>query len=102
MAADRVIDMTEEELIAANLEALGLPRDFAGKSLDEAMYDYFVAFAREHKRLPTQAEAAKHFNVNQSTISQSCRRLVEAGKMRQVPVTTTGRMGYLPIVTGAK
>lgn len=99
MDSERVIDMTEEELIEANLKALGLSSAAAGKKLDDAVYDYFVSYAREHRQLPIQADVAKHFGVNQSTISQSCKRLVDARRMIQTPITATGRMGYLPIVT---
>lgn len=102
MDSERVIDMTEEELIAANLAALGLDPQLVGVSLDDAIFDFYVTYAREHGALPVQNDVAERLKVNQSTISQACKRLVKAGRMKKLPVVQTGREAYLPIVTGAK
>lgn len=101
MDTERVIDMTEEELIAANLEALGLNPNVLGGNGDEEVFDTFVRMTKELGDLPKVSEVSDALKRDRRGVSDACARLAAAGRLRRVPSRRSGKMGYLPIVTGA-
>lgn len=102
MDTERVIDMTEEELIAANLEALGLDPSLVGVNGDDEVFDAFVHLTKQMGDLPKVIQVADHLKRQRRGVSDACARLVAAGRLIRVPSKRTGKPGYLPIVTGAK
>lgn len=96
MATERVIDLTESQVIAANFAALGIdPSMSAVGSVDDAVFDAYVRFAKEHKQLPTHREIARTLGLARQTVTEACQRLRAEGRMQRVEVK--GRPFYLPM-----
>lgn len=86
--------------VRASLDALGISATIAADT-DEAVYEFYVEFCREHRRIPTQVQCGRAISVDQAKVSHACARLVEAGRMARVEAK--GRKpGYLPLVARAK
>lgn len=91
--------MTEDEVLAASLEALGLSI-YLSRNIDDAVFDAYVDLCRETGKIPTQNSVADRVKVQQSVVSRACSNLVKAGRMRLIH--EAGRKpGYVPLVAKA-
>lgn len=91
--------MTEDEVLAASLEALGLSI-YSSRNIEDAVFDAYVDICRETRKIPTQTAVAERVGVEQSVVSRTCARLAKAGRMRLVQ--EAGRKpGYVPLVAKA-
>lgn len=98
MEAERrsVIKLTESELIAANFAALGIQNTAVAATADR-VFDAYVAFAKEHKRLPTAARIAKALGLCPSSVRNACRSLHDEGRMLKFR-SASGQWAYMPKV----
>ena len=95
---ERVIDLTEEEVLAANLAALGLPRTAAGAPAEDRVFDTFVELIRERRRLVSYEEVGSQLGYCRSQIALCIRRLIAAGRGSQVRNAANGKNAFLPKV----
>lgn len=82
--------------VRASLEALGMSTALA-EDTDDSVFNFYAAYCLEHHRFPSQVECGKALGMDQSRVSMSCARLVEAGRMSKVGAKGR-RPGYLPLV----
>lgn len=95
--AAKVIDLSSEELLAANLRALGLDAGISATNEDR-VYEAFTRLTLERKRIVSQSEVAREIGLCQSAVSRLCLRLVESGRMLVLENHTRGKPCYVPKV----
>ena len=99
---DRVIDMTEEEVLAANMKALGLPPDSI--ALAQPMADLALAAmekaVRKHRRLVgTEEIMAEGFPYSRTSLRDQLIRLRSDGRAFARPdPRKSDRWVYMPRV----
>lgn len=99
----RVIDLTEAELIAANLEAMGLEPDaVATKTKDDEVFDGLVHLMKECGRSVSSVELARFLKIPQATVHKILSRLADSGRMIRAYNRESGRPCFVPNVVGRK
>ena len=95
--AAKVIDLSPEEVLEANLRALGLDTAVVSANEDR-VYEAFTRMTLERKRIVSQSEVAREIGLCQSAVSRLCLRLVESGRMLVLENHTRGKPCYVPKV----
>lgn len=99
METEREINLTESEVIAANLAALGVSEDTASeKSRPEQVLAALEHLIRERGRLVTNVELADHLGSSASSVGNVLRDLRTKGKVIQVTNRQTSKLAYIPKV----
>lgn len=94
----RNIALTEHEVLLANLEALGLRKSVAVRPTVVNVLDQFLAFIREHRKVPSALDIATELGVSPSTVRDACRKLVREGKMIRFENASNGHPSFIPKV----
>lgn len=94
------ISLTEDELLAANLEALGVRGARVGlpESSFDRVFDAYVEVIRRTGRLVTAVDVADHTGLCNARVSLVARELFKAGRMQKLVDHSTGKTVYVPIV----
>lgn len=93
---EREINLTESEVIAANLAALGASTDT--RNSEDRVFDASVELHRKLGRTPTSGEIARHLgNLSSTSVCATMSRLANCGRMLRVQMNGT-RVAYIPKV----
>ena len=90
------IGLTEDEVLAAALAALGLSGAAVGANMEERVLTEYRAQIRARGRLVSAREVANALQVNPSTVTQAATRLVSRGRMLRTMNGDTSRAVYVP------
>lgn len=99
MEADRVsmIDLTPDDVIAANMAALGLAENMK-RPMSDRVLEAFKAYIEEHKRIPRSTEIAALVDSSVTSVRTACRVLADEGRMLRFVDKATGQNAYIPKV----
>ena len=98
MAVDRVIDLTESEILAENLRALGVSAAVISNPLEDRVFDEFVSAMRETGGFVSCGSVAKRLDMNSNTVVVLCSRLHRKGRMLRTMNPKTSKPTYVPKV----
>lgn len=96
MAIDRVIDLSESEVLEASLRALGVDPACVRGSREDAVLEEFRKAMREAGGLVTRSSVADRLGMIDSTVANICRRLHQQGRMHKVTNPRTSKIAYIP------
>lgn len=91
-------ELTVEQVLAAQLAALGITDPGIGQTNEDRVYDAFVRLSRERRQIVSQHDVAADLGLCQSNVSLICRKLVARGRMIPSTNPRTGRLTYVPVV----
>lgn len=99
MEAERVshIDMTPDDLLAANMAALGIVEGPRNTTADRVLEAY-TAYIAEHKRAPKATDIAPLVGTSVSSVRAACGQLANEGRMLRYVDRATGQNAYIPKV----
>jgi len=95
------IDLTPNQLIAANLEALGLNPNVASGTWNdssERVLEMYKQLIRETGRLVTATEVSDRVGLHSGRVSHIARELYKAGRMVRMIDRSSGKPVYVPKV----
>lgn len=83
----REIDITENEVLEANLRALGIDASIARQqgTTKQRVYEASIALVKELGRIPTAVEIAQRVGVTSRAVQNSLGDLAQDGRMIRVP-----------------
>lgn len=96
--ANREIDLSEAEVLAANLLALGVPTEGAGQSPEERVYEALVRLMRERKSYVASRAVADVVGLSPNTITNILSRLEAKGRVIHTINPSTGKPCFVPKV----
>jgi len=93
-----VIDLTPADVLAANMEALGLKPSPSGETADR-VWQASRNFIAEHKRIPSASELSSGVGVGASRVRQVLQEMAQETPPRMLRVrSATGQNSYMPKV----
>jgi len=98
VAVDRVIDLTESEILAENLRALGVGADALAPSLEDRVFNEYAEAMREVGGFVSCGLVAGRLGVNANTVVEVCSRLHRKGRMLKAMNPKTSKPTYVPRV----
>ena len=98
MAVDRVIDLTESEILAENLRALGVGPDVAVPTIEDRVFSAYVAAMRDVGGFVSCGFIAGILGMNANTVVVACSRLYRKGRMLRTMNPKTSKVAYVPKV----
>jgi len=98
VAVDRVIDLTESEILAENLRALGVGADAVVPSIEDRVFSAYVAAMHEMGGFVSCGFIAGILGMNANTVVVTCSRLYRKGRMLKAMNPKTSKIAYVPKV----
>lgn len=95
---EREINLTEAEVLEANLAALGVSTANVGKSPEEQVYEALASLMRERKSYVPNKAIAEVVGLSPNTITNILGRLATKGRVIQTVNPKTGKPCYVPRV----
>jgi hypothetical protein len=96
------IGLTAEEVLQANLAALGVGNSGIvtdARPVADRVLDAYKAYISETGKVPNCREVASRVGISGGRIATVCNQLVEAGRMLKATNSATGKTVFLPKVT---
>jgi len=98
VATDRVIDLTESEILAENLRALGVSTDVVAPPVEDRVFAAYEAAIRETGGFVSCGFVAGILGMNADTVVSVCSRLYRKGRMLKAMNPKTSKPTYVPKV----
>lgn len=92
------IGLTEAELIAANLRALGVSTEGVGRTPEDQAFDALVKEMKETGDYVTARRISEMIGVSSNTAASILNRLCRKGRVWKVPNPRTSKAAFVPKV----
>jgi hypothetical protein len=92
------IGLTPDDVLAANMAALGIQGQGKTNPRHEIILGAFVSFIAEHHRAPNAVDICSRTGINPTTVRAACRALCLDGRMLLYRSKATGQNAYIPKV----
>lgn len=96
------IDLTEAEVLAANLRALGLDPTNAGKNPEDRVYEALESEIRATKQYVPARRISEIVGLSPNTTASILNRMVGKGRVLKTVNDSTGKVAFIPIVVRPK